>query len=140
MKTFFKWLLLAPVALIILVFSVANRQPVSVMLDPAGLLSDGMMKGPNVETTRTLARHVEVPVTASGGVSSIADVEALYAIQIDGIDEVIIGRAGKPVATLSPLKTQRKPIKLGLADGQIWMAPDWKEWPEEEARALGIID
>ena len=42
MKTFFKWLLLAPVALIILVFSVANRQPVNVMLDPAGLLSDGM--------------------------------------------------------------------------------------------------
>ena len=55
-------------------------------------------------------------------------------------EEVIIGRAGKPVATLSPLKTQRKPIKVGLAEGQIWMAPDWKEWPDEEARALGIID
>jgi prevent-host-death family protein len=55
-------------------------------------------------------------------------------------EEVIIGRAGKPVATLAPLKAQRKPIKLGLAEGQGWMAPDWKEWPEEEARALGIID
>ncbi len=55
-------------------------------------------------------------------------------------EEVIIGRAGKPVATLSPLKSPRKQIKIGLADGQGWMAPDWKEWPEEQARALGIID
>ena len=55
-------------------------------------------------------------------------------------EEVVITRAGKPVATLAPVVAQRKPIKLGLAEGQIWMAPDWKEWPDEEARALGIID
>ncbi len=42
MKTFFKWLLLAPVALIILVFAVANRHSTSVVLDPLGLLSEGM--------------------------------------------------------------------------------------------------
>lgn len=55
-------------------------------------------------------------------------------------EEVIIGRAGKPVATLAPLKVSREPRKLGTLKGQGWMAPDWKEWPEEEARALGIID
>jgi prevent-host-death family protein len=55
-------------------------------------------------------------------------------------EEVIIGRAGKPVATLSPVKSNREPRKLGTLKGQGWMAPDWKEWPEEEARALGIID
>jgi prevent-host-death family protein len=55
-------------------------------------------------------------------------------------EEVIICRAGKPVARLSPIKTQRKPIKLGLAEGQCRIAPDFDEWPEEEARALGIID
>ncbi len=43
MKTFFKWLLLVPVALIVLVFAVANRQLVNVVLDPVGLVSDGMM-------------------------------------------------------------------------------------------------
>ncbi len=57
------------------------------------ILSDGMMKGPNVDATRQVARHVEVPVTASGGVSSLEDVTALRAIQADGVDEVIIGRA-----------------------------------------------
>ena len=42
MKTFFKWLLLAPVAIVLVVFSVANRQNVQVVLDPIGLLGDGM--------------------------------------------------------------------------------------------------
>jgi prevent-host-death family protein len=55
-------------------------------------------------------------------------------------EEVIIGRAGRPVATLSAVKPERKPRQLGTMNGQGWMAPDWKDWPEEEARALGIID
>jgi phosphoribosylformimino-5-aminoimidazole carboxamide ribonucleotide (ProFAR) isomerase len=57
------------------------------------ILKDGMMQGPNVETTRQVARHVEVPVTASGGISSLDDVTAVRAIQQDGVDELIIGRA-----------------------------------------------
>ncbi len=57
------------------------------------ILRDGMMQGPNLETTRALARSVEVPVTASGGMSSLADVHAVRALQPDGVDEVIIGRA-----------------------------------------------
>ncbi len=57
------------------------------------ILKDGMMQGPNVESTRNVARHVEVPVTASGGMSTIDDVHAIRAIQPDGVDEVIIGRA-----------------------------------------------
>ena len=51
-------------------------------------------------------------------------------------EEVVIGR---PVATLSAVKPKREPRKLGTLRGQGWMAPDWKDWPEEEARALGII-
>jgi uncharacterized integral membrane protein len=42
MKTFFKWLLLAPVALVVLVFAVVNRHSTSVVLDPLGLMSEGM--------------------------------------------------------------------------------------------------
>jgi uncharacterized integral membrane protein len=34
MKTFLKWLVLAPVGLILLAFAVANREPVRVVLDP----------------------------------------------------------------------------------------------------------
>jgi prevent-host-death family protein len=42
-------------------------------------------------------------------------------------EEVIIARAGKPVATLTPLKVCREPRKLGALRGEFWMAPDRKE-------------
>jgi phosphoribosylformimino-5-aminoimidazole carboxamide ribotide isomerase len=57
------------------------------------ILSDGMMKGPNLEATREVAAAVDIPVTASGGMSSLADVEAVRALESEGVDEVIIGRA-----------------------------------------------
>ena len=38
---------------------------------------DGAMQGPNVEATEALARAVSIPVIASGGVSSLADLIAL---------------------------------------------------------------
>ncbi len=57
------------------------------------ILSDGMMKGPNLEATQALARAVGIPVTASGGMSSLEDVRRVRALEPDGVDEVIIGRA-----------------------------------------------
>ena len=57
------------------------------------ILSDGMMQGPNIETTGALARAVDIPVTISGGMSSLDDVRAVRALEGDGVDEVIIGRA-----------------------------------------------
>lgn len=41
------------------------------------ILRDGAMKGPNVTATKALARAVNIPVIASGGVSSIDDLKAL---------------------------------------------------------------
>ncbi|RYH03559.1 1-(5-phosphoribosyl)-5-[(5-phosphoribosylamino)methylideneamino]imidazole-4-carboxamide isomerase [Salipiger sp. IMCC34102] len=41
------------------------------------ILRDGAMKGPNVTATADLARAVDIPVIASGGVSSLADLQAL---------------------------------------------------------------
>jgi phosphoribosylformimino-5-aminoimidazole carboxamide ribotide isomerase len=38
---------------------------------------DGAMKGPNVEETAALGNAVSIPIIASGGVSSLADLEAL---------------------------------------------------------------
>ena len=38
---------------------------------------DGAMQGPNIEETAALAHAVSIPVIASGGVSSLADVQAL---------------------------------------------------------------
>ncbi|MFH1736898.1 MAG: 1-(5-phosphoribosyl)-5-[(5-phosphoribosylamino)methylideneamino]imidazole-4-carboxamide isomerase [Actinomycetota bacterium] len=54
---------------------------------------DGMLFGPNIEATRALARAVRIPVTASGGVSSLDDIRALKTLEADGVEGVIIGKA-----------------------------------------------
>jgi len=55
------------------------------------ILRDGAMKGPNIAATEALARAVDIPVIASGGVSSMADLEALKATGV--ISGAISGRA-----------------------------------------------
>ena len=52
---------------------------------------DGAMQGPNVDATEALAGATSIPVIASGGVSSLGDIEALKAAA--GISGVISGRA-----------------------------------------------
>ena len=54
---------------------------------------DGMMGGVNIEATVRLARSMTIPVIASGGVHDIRDVEALCAVQDEGIEGVICGRS-----------------------------------------------
>lgn len=54
---------------------------------------DGMMQGPNIEATRALAESISIPVIASGGVSRIADIENLMAIESSGVTGVITGKA-----------------------------------------------
>ena len=57
------------------------------------ILCDGMMKGPNFEATRAVAQAVTIPVTASGGISSLDDIRRLRELEHFGVDETIIGRA-----------------------------------------------
>jgi phosphoribosylformimino-5-aminoimidazole carboxamide ribotide isomerase len=54
---------------------------------------DGLLKGCNVQATVDLARSVDIPVIASGGVSGIADIHVLALHARDGIEGVITGRA-----------------------------------------------
>ncbi|MDR0478696.1 MAG: 1-(5-phosphoribosyl)-5-[(5-phosphoribosylamino)methylideneamino]imidazole-4-carboxamide isomerase [Burkholderiaceae bacterium] len=54
---------------------------------------DGMLTGINIEATVKLAQTLTIPVIASGGLSSMADIEALCAVQGEGIEGVICGRA-----------------------------------------------
>ena len=54
---------------------------------------DGMLKGCNVEATVDLARAVDIPVIASGGVKGIAEIHVLALHARDGIEGVITGRA-----------------------------------------------
>ncbi|MFP5356956.1 MAG: 1-(5-phosphoribosyl)-5-[(5-phosphoribosylamino)methylideneamino]imidazole-4-carboxamide isomerase [Gammaproteobacteria bacterium] len=54
---------------------------------------DGMMAGFNSEATRKLAKAINTPVFASGGVSSLDDIRRLKEIEGDGVAGAIIGRA-----------------------------------------------
>ncbi len=54
---------------------------------------DGMQTGPNIEETRRLAEAVNIPVVASGGISSIEDIQNLIPLETIGVVGVIIGRA-----------------------------------------------
>jgi len=54
---------------------------------------DGMMSGPNFGSIGEFAKGLSTPVIASGGVSALADVERLLAMESEGVCGAIIGRA-----------------------------------------------
>jgi phosphoribosylformimino-5-aminoimidazole carboxamide ribotide isomerase len=54
---------------------------------------DGMLTGINIEATVRLAQALTIPVIASGGLSNLADIEALCAVEDEGVEGVICGRA-----------------------------------------------
>ena len=54
---------------------------------------DGLLKGVNIDATVDLARSVDIPVIASGGVKGLDDIRLLSLHAADGIEGVITGRA-----------------------------------------------
>jgi phosphoribosylformimino-5-aminoimidazole carboxamide ribotide isomerase len=54
---------------------------------------DGMLTGVNIEQTCRIAEASGLKVTASGGVSSLEDIDRLAAVSSCGIDSVIVGKA-----------------------------------------------
>ncbi|MEY3668835.1 MAG: hypothetical protein RL258_230 [Pseudomonadota bacterium] len=54
---------------------------------------DGMLTGVNLEATVKLAQSVKIPVIASGGIAGLADIEALCAVESEGVMGAILGRA-----------------------------------------------
>jgi phosphoribosylformimino-5-aminoimidazole carboxamide ribotide isomerase len=54
---------------------------------------DGMLGGVNIEATVRLAQGLTVPVIASGGVTSLQDIERLCEVEHEGIEAAIVGRA-----------------------------------------------
>ncbi len=54
---------------------------------------DGMLAGPNLELLREVCATTQAPVVASGGVTELADIEALMGLVGDGVEGAIIGTA-----------------------------------------------
>lgn len=54
---------------------------------------DGTMNGPNLELLRRVCAHTPAPVVASGGIASLADIEALASLVAEGVEGAIIGKA-----------------------------------------------
>ena len=54
---------------------------------------DGMLTGVNVEATLKLAQAIKIPIIASGGLSSVKDVQAVCKLVPEGIVGAIAGRA-----------------------------------------------
>jgi phosphoribosylformimino-5-aminoimidazole carboxamide ribotide isomerase len=54
---------------------------------------DGMLTGINIEATVKLAQSLTIPVIASGGLSGLSDIDKLCAVEREGIEGVICGRA-----------------------------------------------
>lgn len=51
---------------------------------------DGMLSGPNVKATKEVVHAVNIPIIASGGMSSVKDIESFKGVALEGI---IIGKA-----------------------------------------------
>ena len=54
---------------------------------------DGMLQGANIEGLKDFAEKIDLPVTASGGVTSVADVKAIIGLEQYGVTSMIIGKA-----------------------------------------------
>ncbi|MEM8828607.1 MAG: 1-(5-phosphoribosyl)-5-[(5-phosphoribosylamino)methylideneamino]imidazole-4-carboxamide isomerase [Cyanobacteria bacterium P01_G01_bin.19] len=54
---------------------------------------DGTLSGPNMDALRELAESVDIPVIASGGVSSLTDLLSLLSLESAGVTGAIVGKA-----------------------------------------------
>ena len=54
---------------------------------------DGTLQGPNLEALRAIANATDIPIIASGGMSSVSDLLSLLSLERLGVSGVIIGKA-----------------------------------------------
>jgi prevent-host-death family protein len=54
--------------------------------------------------------------------------------RVEGGEEIVIARAGRPVAMLVAFKPKRQPRRLGVLKGEAWIAPDFDTMSEEDLK------
>jgi prevent-host-death family protein len=60
--------------------------------------------------------------------------------EVENGDEIVIARAGRPVAKLVPHEPERKPREPGWAKGRIEILEGFDEYDEQIARDFGMLD
>jgi prevent-host-death family protein len=74
-------------------------------------------------------------------VRSISEAKAELSALIEAVQngsEVIIAKAGKPVARLVAFRGPARPRTPGSMAGEIWIAPDFDALPDDMAETLGM--
>ena len=72
---------------------------------------------------------------------NISEAKAELSALIEAVqrgDEIIIAKAGKPVARLVAFRGPARPRTPGAMAGEIWIAPDFKTLPEDMEDAFGM--
>lgn len=76
-------------------------------------------------------------------VTNISEAKAQLSALIEKVlsgHEVVIGKAGKPVAKLVPYDRKAVNRKPGALAGKIRISPDFDDLPEDISRAFGIVE
>jgi len=76
-------------------------------------------------------------------ITNISEAKAQLSALIERVqagEEVIIGKAGRPVAKLVRYERSDEPRRPGALKGRIRIAPDFDELPDDVADAFGMLD
>ena len=76
-------------------------------------------------------------------INNISEAKAQLSALIEKVitgQEVIIGKAGKPVAKLVRYERSEKPRRPGALRGKIKIADDFDKLPRDIAEAFGMVD
>jgi prevent-host-death family protein len=75
-------------------------------------------------------------------VNTVTEAKANLSMLLERVsqgEEIVISRAGKPVAILEPYHADRRARQPGLLRGKVRMAKDFDELPSDLAVALGMV-
>ncbi len=76
-------------------------------------------------------------------ITNISEAKANLSALIEKVmsgQEIVIGKAGKPVVKLVPYERSLKPRVPGALEGKIKIADDFDELPDDIAEAFGMIE
>ena len=85
------WLETSEIAATELAKQMANKGVANIIY--TDIHRDGTLSGPNLEALRELSHAIDIPIIASGGVSSLTDLLSLLALEPLGVSGAIVGRA-----------------------------------------------